>query len=313
MNKYMQPSFLKIWLTAIRPKTLPAAIAPVIMGTGMAFGDGVHHLSSAVVALLGALTIQIGTNLANDYFDFQKGADNENRQGPTRVTQAGWVTPNQMIVAVTIFFLLSALACGWLVLRAGWPIAIIGILSIAFGLLYTAGPFSLAYLGLGETFALLFFGPIAVAGTYYVQSFEINEAVILAGFGPGFLSAAILAINNLRDIETDRGSRKKTLAVRLGKRFAQNECFIFVIAAALIPVLIYGMIQDHIEILWTALIALFAFPTIQAVYSQSEGPELNGALAHTGRLLFIYSLVFSMGWISYEDCWRQIISLRSSF
>ncbi|MBI4308915.1 MAG: 1,4-dihydroxy-2-naphthoate octaprenyltransferase, partial [Candidatus Omnitrophica bacterium] len=190
------PNFLKDhkWLLAIRPKTLPAAIAPVAIGTAMAFGDGVAHWPSAFAALFAALMIQIATNLINDYCDFKKGADTKDRLGPVRVTQAGLIKPKIVLFAAVAAFLLSALACAYLIGRAGWVILFIGIASILSGIFYTAGPRPLGYLGLGEVFVFIFFGPVAVGGIYFVQSLDLNWAVIMAGLGPGFLSTAILAV-----------------------------------------------------------------------------------------------------------------------
>jgi 1,4-dihydroxy-2-naphthoate octaprenyltransferase len=287
----------KIWLLAVRPKTLPASIAPVLMGTAMAFGDGIHHWPSALVALFAALTIQIGTNLANDYFDFQKGADHEGRLGPTRVTQAGLVDPRSVKSAFVLMFLLSALACFYLIQRGGWPIAVIAILSILCGVLYTAGPFPLAYLGLGEIFVLIFFGPVAVAGTYYVQSFEVNPAVIVAGLAPGLFSTAILGVNNLRDIETDRKAGKKTLAVRFGRAFAINEYLFCIFAGSLIPVLTFTITKDYFYTLTAVAVLFLSIPAIKTVAAGSEGPALNRTLAATGKLLLLYSVIFSIGWI----------------
>ena len=297
LNKPINSSFLNTWMMAARPQTLPAAIAPVVMATGMAFGDGIHHFPTALVALFGAISIQIGTNFVNDYCDFKKGTDREDRKGPLRVTQAGLVTPTQMISATVLVFLISILCCLWLVKRGGWPIAVIGVLSILSGIFYTAGSRPYAYFGLGEIFVFIFFGPVAVGGTYYVQSLEINPAVILAGLGPGLLSAAILVINNLRDREEDARAGKKTLAVRFGKHFAMTEYLAMIIAACLIPVLLYVIMRDHLAILSVALILFLAIPSIVTILTQSDGPSLNHALAHTGRLLLIYSLIFSIGWI----------------
>ncbi|MDP2654165.1 MAG: 1,4-dihydroxy-2-naphthoate polyprenyltransferase [Candidatus Omnitrophota bacterium] len=288
---------LKIWTLAARPKTLPAAIAPVVMATGMAFGDGIHHWPSAAVAMAAALLIQIGTNLANDYFDFKKGADTEERKGPTRVTQAGLVSPSGIVAAMTLTFLLAAACCVWLMLRAGWPIAVIGALSILSGIFYTAGPRPLGYLGLGEIFVLVFFGPVAVAGTYYVQSFEMNYAVILAGLGPGLLSAAILAVNNLRDIPTDSRSGKRTLAVRFGKVFAQREYLALVLLAGALPALIFALIQDHLGILACVALPLLAIKSFEDIFTFTDAARLNHTLAATGRLLLLYSVVFVAGWI----------------
>ena len=287
---------MKIWLLAIRPKTLPAAVAPVLIGTAMAFGDGIHHFPTAFVCLFAALAIQIGTNLANDYYDFQKGTDTAERIGPIRATQAGLVRPMMMKAAFIFAFLLSGLACVWLVQRGGWPIAVLGVLAVLSGIFYTAGPYPLGYLGLGEIFVFIFFGPVAVAGTYYVQSMEINTAVLLAGVSPGLLSAGILAVNNLRDMETDRKSGKMTLAVRWGRSFALSEYLFCIIASAMTPVLIYILIEDHVGILACVLINLLAIPVIKTVFTQ-PGDSLNRALASTGKLLLIYSVLFALGWI----------------
>lgn len=290
----------KNWWIAIRPKTLPASIAPVLIGTAMAAGDGVHHLPTAALCAVVALLLQIGTNLANDYFDFQKGADTPARIGPTRVTQGGLIPPKVVRDAFIFVFALAALGCVELSLRGGWPIAVLAVLSIISGILYTAGPRPLGYLGLGEVFVLIFFGPVAVAGTYYVQSREIHLAVVLAGVACGLLSAAILAVNNLRDIATDRASGKMTLAARFGRPFAQAEYFFCVAGAALMPVLIYAMTQDHIETLSAVLTLPAAFAPLRAVFTKTDGPSLNRALSQTGLVLFFFSLLFSIGWM-YAD------------
>jgi len=263
----------------------------------MAFGDGVHHFPSALLCLLAAMAIQIGTNLANDYYDFKHGADTKERIGPTRVTQAGLIKPGTVKVAFIISFCLAAVFSIWLINRGGWPIAVIGILAILSGIFYTAGPRPLGYLGLGDILVLIFFGPVAVGGTYYVQSYEINAAVILAGFAPGFISVAILTVNNLRDIQSDRQSGKRTLAVRFGRSFAVSEYLFSLITAASIPVLIYMLIQDHIMILVCITLLFFSIPVMKTVLSSSNGSALNHALGMTGRLLMIYSILFSIGWI----------------
>jgi 1,4-dihydroxy-2-naphthoate octaprenyltransferase len=286
-----------IILLAIRPKTLPAAVAPVMIGTSMAFGDGVHHFVSAAVALITALLIQIGTNLANDYFDFKKGTDTRDRIGPIRVTEAGLVKPGTMKIATAFVFFLAWCGCMWLFMRGGKPVIIIGILSISSGIFYTAGPRPLGYLGLGELFVLIFFGPVAVAGTYYVQSLEINAAVIIAGLAPGLFSSAILVVNNLRDIEGDARTGKKTLAVRFGADFAKKEFLFFILSACVIPAAVFLITHDHIYTLLAVFSSLFSLSTILTVLTKQEGTALNHALAKTGLLLIIYSVIFSVGWI----------------
>jgi len=285
------------WLLAIRPKTLPAAIAPVLIGTAMAFGDGLFHLPSAMLALSAALCIQIGTNLANDYFDFKKGADTAERRGPVRVTQAGLIKPEIVLTGAIIFFALAFLSSLYLIHRAGVVILIIAVTSIISGIFYTAGPKPLGYLGLGDLFVLVFFGPVAVAGTYYVQALEINWAVIVAGLAPGFLSTAILAVNNLRDIDTDRRAGKLTLAVRFGRGFALNEYLFCIMAATLTPFAVYLITDDQAGIALASLTGFLAIPCVKAAFTHLDGAGLNKVLAQTGRLLLIYSVLFSLGWV----------------
>lgn len=288
---------IKTWVLAGRPKTLPAAVVPVIMGTAMAYGDGVYHIPAALAALLGALLIQIGTNFVNDYADFKKGTDTGDRIGPLRVTQAGLVTPTQMKFAIWLVFFLTLLAGLYLVYRGGWPVVIIGVLSIVSGALYTAGPYPLGYLGLGDIFVLIFFGPVALAGTYYVQALTINWIAILAGLAPGLLSVAILTVNNLRDIEGDTKAGKKTLAVRFGRNFAKNEYFYSILLAGLIPVMIFFITGQHKFALLATLTLFFTPKPLKAIFSQTDGPSLNNALAGTGKLLLIYGILFSIGWV----------------
>lgn len=288
---------LKIWLLAIRLKTLPAGIAPVLMGTIMAFGDGIGHVPTALVCFLTAFLLQIGTNLANDYYDFKKGADTIDRVGPTRVTQAGLISPGQVKAAFIGVFALAALASVCLVTRGGWPIAVLASLAILSGIFYTAGKYPLGYLGLGDILVFIFFGPVAVAGTYYVQSLELNSAIIFAGVAPGLFSVAILTVNNLRDIDSDRKSGKNTLAVRFGRGFALSEYLFCVLGACVVPVFIYMFIEDHLLILVSSAISLAAIPTFKTVLTRTDGVALNAALASTARLLLIYSVLFAAGWL----------------
>ena len=288
---------LKNWILAIRPKTLPAAIAPVLIGSAMALGDGLFHATSALMALSAALCIQIGTNLSNDYFDFKKGADTPDRKGPIRVTQAGLIKPRAVLVAAIVFFILAALSSVYLIHRAGIYVLLIAITSIISGVLYTAGPRPLGYLGLGDIFVLIFFGPVAVGGTYFTQALEINWSIIVAGLAPGFLSMAILAVNNLRDIDTDRRAGKLTLAVRFGRSFAMSEYLFCIIAAILIPFAVVLVTDDHQGIAIASLTGFFAIPCVKAAFTHLDGVGLNRVLGHTGRLLLIYSVLFSLGWV----------------
>jgi 1,4-dihydroxy-2-naphthoate octaprenyltransferase len=263
----------------------------------MAYADGVHHWLAALTALAGALLIQIGTNLSNDYSDFQKGADTEDRQGPLRVTQAGLVTPRQIRDATILVFVLSVLAGVYLIYRGGWPVVWIGVFSILSGVLYTAGPRPLGYLGLGDLFVLVFFGPVAVAGTYYVQALTVNPVVIIAGFGPGLLSVALLSINNLRDVEEDRKSNKRTLAVRFGATFARWEYIVCVILAAMLPLGLYLATGLRIWTLVCLLLIPLAVPAFKVVIYESGGAALNPMLETTAKLSILYSLVLSIAWI----------------
>ncbi len=288
---------IKIWILAARPKTLWAAVAPVLIGTAMAFADGKAHWLSAILAGVGAVLIQIGTNFANDYFDYKHGADEGERLGPTRATQAGLVTPAEMKRAFILTFALAVLAGLYLIYRGGWPILAIGIFSIIFGILYTGGPFPLGYYGLGDLFVLIFFGLVAVGGTYYVQALSINRLVILAGLAPGLFSTAILTVNNLRDIHTDRLAGKKTLAVRFGETFARMEYLFSVLFAGIIPIILFFLSVGHRYVLAATLILLMAIPSLKTVLTETPGKIFNQTLAETGKLLFYYSVLFSIGWI----------------
>lgn len=285
------------WLLAIRPKTLPASIAPVLLGAALAYGDGIGHWPSALVALFGALMIQIGTNLANDYFDFRKGVDTVKRKGPLRVTQSGLIPPDNVKWGFIAAFSLAALAGVILVFRAGWPIILIGVSSILSGIFYAAGPRPLSHLGLGEIFVLVFFGPVAVAGTYYVQSFEINMAVILAGLACGFFSTAIICVNNLRDIETDQVAGKRTLAVRFGKSFARGEYLFCLLAACACPPIAYILTGQHPGIVTASWSIFLCIPLIEAVYTDHEPERLNSVLARTGQMLLLFTFIYSIAWI----------------
>lgn len=285
---------LKIWVDALRPKTLPAAAAPVLIGAALAFADGPIQPMILAMTFIAAILIQIGTNLANDYYDHFKGADTEQRLGPVRATGAGLVEPSQMKAAFVVAFVLAATAGLYLVYKGGVPILVIGIVSIACGILYTAGPLALGYTGMADFFVLVFFGPVAVSGTYYLQTGGINSVVVIAGLGPGLLSTAILTVNNFRDIETDRQAGKKTLAVRFGCNFAIFEYIFCVIAGCLVPLVVCVLSGNW----WNCLpliTILFAFKNIKTIRSQPDSDTLNKLLADTGKLLLVYSVLFSVG------------------
>ena len=286
-----------VWFNAIRPQSLLASAAPVMVGAAIAFGDGFFHLPSVCAALVVALFVQIGTNLANDYFDFNSGVDRPGHGRPTSAILSGALTPLEVKLGFVTAFAVSAVAANILVIRAGTPALIIAIASILSGLLYTAGRWSLSRLGLGELFVLVFFGPVAVAGTYYVQSFEYNSAVILSGFMTGFLSVAILVVNNLRDIKTDAVAGRRTLAVRFGKDFTRMEYLFCILAAAAVPVAVYHMTGEHGKMLASSLAVFLAVPLVHDVFTSDDPKILNRALALTAVLLLVQSLVYSIAWL----------------
>jgi len=291
------PGLIQRWVLAARPKTLWAAVGPVMIGTALAHGDGGMHLSSAIAALLGAILLQIGTNFCNDYADFTKGADSPSRVGPARAVASGWITPRQMFNATVLIFLLAAMVCGYLVLRGGWPFLVLGVVSILAGIVYTAGPYPLAYLGLGDLFVLFFFGPVAVAGTYYVQTLEFSWIPVAAGLGPGLLSVAILTVNNLRDVDGDREAGKKTLAVRFGEKFARFEYAFCLVAASILPFWLVHLAGPSRKNALVASLILFAgWPVLRLVFTR-KGRELNPGLGMTALMLLVYSISFSIGWL----------------
>ena len=287
---------LKHWIMASRLRTLPAAIAPVLIGCAMVLADGQVHALSAAAALTGAILIQIGTNYANDYFDFINGADNEKRVGPTRATAAGLITPGAMRAAFILTFALTVPITAYLAVRGGWPVVVIGVTSVISGILYTGGPRPLGYMGLGDIFVLVFFGPVAVAGTYYVQALSVTPAVIVAGLAPGLISTAILVVNNLRDMKTDAEVGKNTLAVRFGPTFARYEYLLCILVAAAVPVILALWTGSHWPAAAAALILIPARPIVSSMWSD-EGRALDPNLARTGRLLAMYSALFSVGWV----------------
>jgi 1,4-dihydroxy-2-naphthoate octaprenyltransferase len=293
----MQTFKLKLWLHASRPKTLWAAVSPVLIGTAMAYSDGQLHWPSALAALFGAIFIQIGTNFANDYFDYRKGADTTGRIGPTRATQAGIIEPETMQNAFIIVFGMAMLVGLYLVSRGGWVIVLIGSVSIFLGIIYTATPYALAYTGLADISVLVFFGPVAVGGTYYVQALSITPVVLIAGLSPGLISTALLTVNNLRDIQQDRAAGRRTLAVRFGDTFAKMEYLLAIVFACLIPVILHYLTRGNFYVIFATLTFLLAIPAIRTVFFYKEAIVLNAVLASTGKLLLIFSLAFSIGWI----------------
>ncbi len=289
-----RPSFGSLWFQAIRPRTLTAAFAPVGVGAGVALSEQAFVWGPVVAALLGATFIQIGTNLANDYFDFKKGADTDQRLGPARVTQKGWVSPAGVAFAAGLAFGLAVVAGVYLVSVAGLPVVGIGVASILSGVLYTGGPWPLGYLGLGDLFVFVFFGPVAVCGTYFVQAGSVSPAAMMASIPVGLLATAILVVNNLRDRHTDALARKRTLVVRFGPRVARAEYVSLVLGPyALLLGLVLGMGYPAGWLLPCLSVPL-AVREIKAV-SSLDGAALNPHLGGAARLGMVFGLLLAIG------------------
>lgn len=283
-------------MLACRPQTLFASLAPVLLGTSLAYSRGAGDAAVASAALLGAVFIQIGTNLANDYWDAKKGADGAERLGPLRVTSAGLLEPGTVFRGMVASFFAASLAGLWLVFTAGWPVVVIGIVSILSGILYTAGPFSLAYLGLGDIFTFVFFGLVATAGTYFVQTHEFSFASLVLGAVPGFYSVVLIALNNLRDRQSDVLSNKMTLAVRLGETFARWEIFLCLLAPCLVSL---WMAHAGLLMWWMATVSLV--PAILAacvvggaVFRIRDMREINRLFPVTGAASLAMALLLSL-------------------
>jgi 1,4-dihydroxy-2-naphthoate polyprenyltransferase len=282
---------------AARPRTLPAAIAPVLVGTAAAIeqhGD-LRRVGAFIAALIGSIFIQIGTNLANDYSDAKRGADTVDRLGPVRVTAAGLVAPRSVLIATWLAFGIAVVAGIYLATVAGWLIIVVGAASIAAGVLYTGGPRPYGYAGLGELFVFLFFGLVAVNGSYYVQLERLDWLPFGLSISVGCLATAILVVNNVRDIETDRRAGKRTLAVRMGRDGARR-LYVGLIGAAYLA-LVVTLAADGGP--WWAILGLISAPLAlrpaSAVLTRTDGAALNGALAGTGALLGAFSLATSAG------------------
>ncbi|MBW1998429.1 MAG: 1,4-dihydroxy-2-naphthoate polyprenyltransferase [Deltaproteobacteria bacterium] len=282
------------WVLAIRPKTLPASISPVIVGTALAVADDVFRVLPALACLVGALLLQIGVNLSNDYFDFIKEVDTAERLGPVRVTQSGLVPPGQVKCAIIVTFFLVVVVGAYLVLIGGWPILAVGTASMVAALGYSGGPYPLGSHGLGDLLVFIFFGIVAVCGTYYVQALGLATVVLWSSAPVGLLITAILVVNNLRDIETDRKAGKRTLAVILGKRWTRIEYVLLLVLSYVIPI---PLVWKEKVSGW-ALLVLITLPMgismIRKVWRQ-EGEALNSALSGTARLALAFSVLFAIG------------------
>jgi len=293
------PPSLRTWLLAARPKTLSAAVVPVVVGTGLALGQGMAVVWPALAALAGAVLIQIGTNLTNDYYDFRKGADTHERVGPTRVTQSGLIAPQSVLAAGAACFALAVVVGIFLVARGGWPFVIIGVASVLAGWAYTGGPYPLGYHGLGDLFVMVFFGLVAVPGTFYAQALRLVPAVWPAAVAIGATGTMILAVNNLRDLDTDARAGKRTLVVRFGRGFGRAEYVTLLLLALAMPVVIVAMGWSR----WPVLLALLALPLAWPPLSRvlrTTGAALNPALGTTARFQAAFGLLLAIGaWLGH--------------
>ncbi len=283
---------LRAWVQASRPKTLWAAVTPVVVGTACAVSVSGFVPGAALAALGVAISIQIGANLSNDVLDFDRGADTERRVGPARAVQSGLLSRGQVWAGAWVAFGIC-MACGlYLAAVAGWPVLVVGAVSIASGLLYTAGPWALAYTGLGDLFVVLFFGLVAVCGTVYVQALQVPNAAWWSGLAVGALTTAILVTNNLRDLEEDALAGKRTLAVRFGPRFARLEYAALLLAAHLATLPLVLRLGPWPLLSWLAL--PLAVTVLRSVW-RGEGAALNASLAATARLLLVFGVLLSVG------------------
>lgn len=280
---------------ASRPRTLPAAVAPVLVGTSLAITQDEFRPLAFLAALIGSVFIQIGTNLANDYSDARRGADTEDRLGPVRVTAGGLMPPKRVLTGVYVTFAVAVLAGIYLAAVAGPEMLAVGAVSILAGVLYTGGPRPYGYAGLGEVFVFLFFGLVAVAGSYYVQAEELPWEAFALSVPVGLLAAAILVVNNVRDVDTDRRAGKRTLAVQLGRPGARKLFVAMLVVTFAVPVAI--PLAGGLS--WWVTLALLsgalAPRLLRTVLNRTDGPALNGALADTGRLLAVFSLLLAVG------------------
>jgi 1,4-dihydroxy-2-naphthoate polyprenyltransferase len=290
-------SSLHIWLMAARPRTLPAAVAPVLVGTALAATEGTFKPLTLLAAMLGAVFIQVGTNLSNDYSDARRGADTEDRLGPVRVTAGGLVPPRQVLVATYVAFGAAVIAGAYLIATAGWELLLVGAASILAGVLYTGGPRPYGYEGLGEVFVFLFFGVVAVSGSYFAQVERLTWEAFVLAVPVGLLAASILVVNNVRDLETDRRAGKRTLAVRLGRRRARDLYAAMVYGAFVCAPLPWLFGSDELSAwLLLPLAALpLAVPVVRTVRTRNDGPSLNRALGQTGMLQLSFCGLLSAG------------------
>jgi 1,4-dihydroxy-2-naphthoate octaprenyltransferase len=285
------------WLLATRPRTLPAAISPVMLGTALAIAENHFVWQPAIAAFMVALLLQVGVNLANDYFDYLTGVDTFNRQGPPRVSQSGLIPPKEVKAGMILIIISSGIPGTYLLIKGSWPVLIIGFACVVALLAYSGGPYPLASHGLGDLFVFIFFGLVAVCGTYYVQVLHLTPMVMLMGIIEGLLITAILVVNNLRDIQTDRQTGKRTLAVMIGDRGSKVEYMLLLGAAYAIPITLWLSGENSVWLMLPILSLPLALALMRSIWKSPGGPILNQALAHTAELALFYSLLLSVGLI----------------
>lgn len=291
----MNPSKLQTWIEAARPKTLAAAFVPVLVGAAIAYHHNSFDWLPSLISLICAFLIQIGTNFANDYFDFIKGADTEDRIGFKRATAEGLITAEEM-KAATVLTMAMAFTFGlYLVWHAGWIVLALGIASLIFGVLYTGGPFPLGYNGLGDLFVFMFFGLVAVMGTYYVNALEWSIDSFWASLAVGALSTNILVVNNLRDVVQDKIAGKNTLGVIFGENALRWEYLFMLILAIAVPIYMFFTLTYSAFILLPLLATPFAGYLLYVIWCEDDKTRLNRTLEQTAGLMTLYGILFSIG------------------
>jgi 1,4-dihydroxy-2-naphthoate polyprenyltransferase len=286
---------LRLWLVGARPRTLPAAIAPVVVGSALAASEGAFRPLVFVAALVGSVFIQVGTNLSNDYSDARRGADTEDRLGPLRITGGGLMPPRRVLVGTYVAFGVAVAAGAYLIAVAGWELLLVGVVSILAGVLYTGGPRPYGYEGLGELFVFLFFGVVAVVGSYFAQTERLVWEAFALSVPIGLLAAAILVVNNVRDVDTDRRAGKRTLAVKIGRERARRLFVGLLVVAFLVPPATWIAGGLSAWILLSLFAAPLALPLARTVLSRVDAPALNAALGRSGALLALFSLLLAAG------------------
>lgn len=288
---------VKLWTYAARPKTLFIGASPILIAAAMALKEGSLHISTLFWTLLGALLIQIGTNYSNDYFDFLKGADTASRKGSKKVLQQGLTTPQAMKRAFILCFSGAALCSILLAQRGGSFLLLVGALCIALSILYTAPPLPLAYLGLGDLFVLVFYGPVATLCSYYLHTLHFSYEVLIASFAPGLLGVCVLNLNNLRDHDEDKAVSKNTLIVRFGALFGKLHYLAALLLCFCIPVILVFLTRSHYASLLASASLFATFPAIKTTFTYQKPDQLMSAFVQTARIVPIYTSLFSLGWL----------------